>query len=174
MYLCGINLIPLNLSHLELVRNWRNDSLIASFMEYQEYITREGQQQWYETLQNIENYYFIIETNNVQIGLIHLNKVDEISKTAHVGLFIGEKKYRGTGLALAASVLILSFAFETLDLDKVFAKVNNENKEVIEYNQLLGFAYEAKMNDKFDLYVISSNEFSVKKTYLTNLLGAIN
>jgi RimJ/RimL family protein N-acetyltransferase len=174
MYLSGINLIPLNISHLELVRDWRNNSLIASFMEYQEYITKEAQQEWFKTIQNIENYYFIIETNNEKIGLIHLNKVDEINKSAHSGLFIGEEKYRGTGIALAASILILSFAFETLDLTKVYAKVNKDNMAVIEYNLFLGFDFETKMNDKFDLYKMFSQKFNEKKAYLTNLLGAIN
>ncbi len=174
MHLSGINLIPLNISHLELVRNWRNNELIASFMEYQEYITKEAQQQWFETIQNTENYYFIIETNKTSIGLIHLNKVDEINKSAHSGLFIGEEKYQGTGIALAASILILSFAFETLDLNKVYAKVNKDNMAVIEYNQFLGFDFETKMNDKFDLYKMCSIKFSEKKAYLTNLIGVIN
>lgn len=174
MNLSGISLVPLNPSHLELVRSWRNDSIISSFMEYQEHITGEAQQQWFESIKLSENYYFIIESNYELIGLIHLNKFNELNHSAHVGLFIGEEKYRGTGITLAASMLILSFAFETLELNKVFAKVNSSNKMVIEYNQFIGFDFEMKINDKFDLYKLTNQKFIEKKTFLTNLLTANN
>ncbi len=174
MFLAGYTLVPISLSSIDVVRNWRNDPSISDNMDYQEFITDAAQQKWFESLNNSENYYYLIKSKQQFIGLIHLNCFDEIKMTAHAGLFIGEKKYRGTGASLAASILILSFAFETLDLRSIYAKVNKNNSEIIKYNHLLGFVIDSEMDEKFQLYILTTEKFREKKQSLINLLSAVN
>lgn len=135
----GIELTQLHYSDIELVRNWRNQDFIRNYMEYQEIITSEQQISWFEKISQSVDYYFIIKTQNKAIGLVHLNKINHQKKSAHVGVFIGEKSFIGTGISFKVSLLIFQFSFDELKLDKVYAKINNEHESAITYNQFLGF-----------------------------------
>jgi RimJ/RimL family protein N-acetyltransferase len=149
----GIELIPLQKSDLELVRNWRNAPEIAMYMEYKNHISMEQQQVWYKNIVDQQDYYFVIALSDKKIGVIHINLFDETRTTAHVGLYIADSMIIGTGLALKASLALLDFAFYTLNLHTVYAKTHQENTQALAYNLFLGF-------EKFD---VNSNHFVLLK-----------
>ncbi len=163
-----IVLKPLALADIELVRVWRNSPAILANMEYQLEISAAQQLKWFESLQNETCYYFIIWVNNVKVGLVHLNKFE--NDTAHVGLFIGNPNFVGTGVSVGASVLILSFAFEELKLIKLFAKVKASNQIAINYNESLGFEFSNTLNDTFSQFIITQQKYFQKADYLKKLV----
>ncbi|MEO0037594.1 MAG: hypothetical protein RIQ59_805 [Bacteroidota bacterium] len=135
----GIELKQLDYSDIELVRNWRNQDFIRNNMEFQEIITTEQQISWYNTISQSGDFYFMIKIQKQAIGLVHLNKINYHNNSAHVGVFIGEKSFIGTGISFKVSMLIFQFSFEELKLEKVFAKIKNDHKSAVSYNQFLGF-----------------------------------
>lgn len=163
-----IELKPLVLEDIELVRQWRNSPLILFNMEFQKIISAEEQLLWFNSLKNEKCYYFLITVNSQKVGLVHLNKFE--NDTAHVGLFIGNQNYVGTGISLGASVLILSFAFEELKLTKLFAKVKSSNNVAINYNQSLGFEFSDTLNDTFSQFIITKEKYFQKADYLKKLI----
>lgn len=169
----SITLTTLCEDDLELLRNWRNTPQISGNMEFRGYITSEEQIKWFKGLYNSTNYYFIINYQECKIGLIHLNKFDDREKSAHAGLFIAEKEFTGTGISLGASLLILSYAFEELNLQIVYAKIKRDNLSALEYNMGLGFVLEEHLNDAFSLYKITKQAFNNNKPLLVKLAQVI-
>ena len=155
---------------IELVRNWRNSPEILANMQYKAIISKDEQIKWFNELQKENCYYFMVKANEKDAGLIHINKINELEKTAEVGLFIGEKDFVGTGIALYASSLLLSFAFEKLQLKKLKAKVNSSNKIAIDYNGFLGFEFFEKLDEQFNYYELTKETYELKKPVFQKLL----
>lgn len=166
----NIVLEPLSKNKIELVRNWRNSPEIFVNMQYQSFISKVEQINWFEKIQKENSHYFIIKTNEKDVGLIHINKINDQEKTAEVGLFIGEKDFVGTGVAIYASFLLLLFAFEKLQLKKLKAKVNLNNKTAIDYNAFLGFEFFEKIDKQFNYYIITKETYELKKPVFQKLL----
>lgn len=108
--------------------NWLNDP------EVQKYSRRRGQ---ISTMENIEefiksslegnDFHFAIFTknNNSHIGNISLNSVDELNNHAELSIMIGDKNVWGRGYAKEAISVLLKFAFEKLNLNRVWAESCN-------------------------------------------------
>lgn len=166
----GITLKSLTLADIEQVRLWRNAPEISGNMEYTSHITVQQQLNWFNQIETKTNcYYFIITILNKPIGLAHVSDVVEQEKSAQVGLFIGDLKYVGTGVAMAASALLLQFAFENLALKHLFAKVKNQNIAAINYNTFLGFDFDEAINPNFSQYKITADNYFKQKPKLQEL-----
>lgn len=167
----GVRLERLSKHTIELLRNWRNQDHVRCQMEFQKVISKEQQIAWFETIHDNPKFvYYIVFVGQTPIGMIHLSELDQKKGTGHVGLFIGAPQYMGTGTALGASLLILDLAFDQLKLKTLFAKVKNTNEAVIHYNKVLGFKYKQAINEGFDLFDLTSEEFFRRKAYLEKLI----
>lgn len=117
--------------HLELALRWMNDPEIRERTNGQFPLTRFAEEKWFERPREgapadvifaIE----LVETGQA-IGFMGLHKINWVDRTAETGTIIGEKSLWGQGYGPEAKLLLLSYAFETLGLEKV-------NSSVIEYN----------------------------------------
>ncbi len=75
-------------------------------------------------------------SSNEMIGLIGLHKIDWYSRFAEIRYWIW-KEYWGKGYATEAVKLILKYAFEILNLEEAFARVDEINipsRKVLEKN----------------------------------------
>ena len=167
----GICLEPLTLESAMLVRAWRNSPKVNRFMDFKAHITLGQQERWFEATVTSANVYFTIRKGSTPIGLIHLDRFDTDKKTAYAGLFIGSEEFEGTGIAFKASVALLEYAFETLELETVYAKVHEDNKVAIAYNKNLGFEDDGEESGPFLRLKIHSIAFYSRRTYLLNLLA---
>ena len=164
----GIILRSLDENSAELLRKWRNQKKIRQWMQYQKLISKEEQQKWFKNLDN-SSAYFIIYYRQSAIGMTHLGQIQKEEKVADAGLFIADLSFHGTGVALGASLLLLDYAFGQLELEKVTAKVAQENIKAIQYNELLGFQLEKKLNEGFLLFGLDKSVFEKKKSFLEKL-----
>lgn len=166
----GVSLEPLTSETAEQVRLWRNDPQIRAQMEFRETISPEMQQRWFDSVQNDRFAYFLIRAQGEPLGLIHLADIDPVAHTAEAGLFVGEKRFSGTGIALGASLLLLEYAFDERHLERVFAKVKTGNEAAETYNRLLGFVpFPGPATDFFRL-VLEKETFLLRKKHLQALL----
>jgi UDP-4-amino-4,6-dideoxy-N-acetyl-beta-L-altrosamine N-acetyltransferase len=140
-------------SKIELLRNWRNQDFVLEQMEYQELISKEEQERWFENVKNNSSFeYYIFGIENEAVGLVHLGEINKITKSAIVGLFIGNASYIGTGIAFEASNFIIKRAFDELAIETLYAKVKNTNNPALQYNSFLGFKFLKKENEEFGIY----------------------
>lgn len=80
---------------------------------------------------NREEYHFgVFLEDNTLIGVCALANIDLINKKAELGYWLG-KKYWGHGYAKQAIRLILSFGFNNLELNRIYAKVLTYNERSI-------------------------------------------
>jgi hypothetical protein len=72
----GVKLRRLQIEDIELVRFWRNQEHVVKNMEFKRQITSEEQLIWFNSINNIANYYFMIEFEGKDIGVINVKNVD--------------------------------------------------------------------------------------------------
>ena len=102
----GISLERLKEKDIELVREKRNSTLVSQFMEFRGHITPEMQKEWFNSINNINNLYYIITYNNKKVGLINGAKINwEIMETASGGIFIWEEELWQTHVPLMANLV---------------------------------------------------------------------
>ena len=135
----GLVLRRITIQDIELVRGWRNQSFVRSQMLVQDEISAEQQVLWFEKINNSLNYYFIIEVNELPIGVIHAKNIDEKSMVGEGGVFIGDDKFIGTDIPARASMLILYFCFSKISVNTSLAKVKEDNFLALEFNKSLGY-----------------------------------
>lgn len=166
----GITLSRLTEEDLELVRQWRNSSLINRYMEFRKYITPEMQKKWFESIDNFNNFYYIIIYKNEKIGLINEKNINweaKISeggdKSSEAGLFIWETKYAETFVPILTSLCLIEIGFYLLQWTKTYIRVLKGNKKAIEYNMNLGFNLcEGQEDINNQLYVLTKQSFEQK------------
>ncbi len=166
----NIRLEPINSDSLETLRLWRNSDAVSQFMEHKKEISKEEQKIWFSKIDPKKEYYFIIKKEEFAIGMIHINKINSESKSAEVGLFIGENNFQGTGISFGASLNLLDFAFDYLNLNTVFAKVNNANKNAILYNSFIGFTEDSPVNIDFTMWKLTPEMYKKNKAKIENCL----
>lgn len=134
----GLKFIRLQEEDIELVRYWRNSEKIRQYMHFREYITKEMQQKWFKSINNIYNYYFIIHYKQSKIGLVNVRDVNYNERTGDIGIFIWEDKYIGSKIPAHSLFMIGDFSFYFLRLKKVYGTVLKNNAKVISHNLKLG------------------------------------
>lgn len=99
--------------------------------------------------ENIENggpAFVIGNINNGEyIGQIDLHKVNYRHRSAELGIVIGEKKYQGMGYGSEAIELLLKFAFEEMNLNRIMLHVVSYNQKAIDCYKKLGFVEEGRL-----------------------------
>lgn len=132
----GVTLRKLTEDKIELVREWRNSSRVKDRMFFQNKITPEMQKKWFSSVDNENNYYFIIEYNGQDKGLINIKDIDYDNKTGEGGVltskeFVGDLVYR-------AHLVLFDFAFLELKLKTITAKIKIDNTSAIRLSEFLG------------------------------------
>lgn len=124
----GVKLKRLTHDKIEMVRMWRNNPKIQQYMEYREEITPEMQEKWYNKISSSgRDFYFIINYESNEIGLINIRDVDFDLGEGEPGIFIWDDEYLNSGLSFRASLCLLDWVFETLKLNKTTAHILSDN-----------------------------------------------
>lgn len=154
----GIALEKLTADKIELVRSWRNDPKISRSMFFTQHISPEMQRKWFASVDNENNFYFLISYHEKLLGMIHASEIDYAKKTAFSGLFIYDETYWGTDVPVRASLAMLDFFFAEKRIETFYAKTRIENKAAVHYNQLLGFQIERDIENQRGLLMKLTRE----------------
>jgi RimJ/RimL family protein N-acetyltransferase len=135
----GISLERVQKDHIEMIRHWRNDPKIRDHMFYKGEITPEMQREWFASICNEQNFYFLVCHRDRPVGLISISSIDYEHRKAFAGLFIYDDDFMGTDIPVRASLCLLDFFFAYTNIETVFAKVRDSNTVADGYNTSLGF-----------------------------------
>jgi len=154
----GISLHRLTENDIEMVRFHRNSDFIRSKMFYQELISKEEQQVWFESINNDWNYYFLIAYNGTMVGMVHgtINSYDD--KTAKGGLFIWDEKALNSHLPVIASVVTTDLTFFIMEMESTTAEVRMNNQPAINYNLTLGYTIEEQNEEEQKVFMELTKE----------------
>ncbi|HTB31227.1 MAG TPA: GNAT family N-acetyltransferase [Bacteroidia bacterium] len=143
----GITLRRLKEADIELLRQKRNSTAIQNTMFYREEITPEMQKKWFDSINNKNNGYFIIEFEGKKIGLVHGKDIDFEKRTCEGGIFIWDETYIRSFIPSLASVIMNDWTFYMINFKAIYAKIMLDNTIAINYNKLMGYKPCEPLND---------------------------
>ncbi len=146
----SVHLRPLAASDLEKSLVWRNDPAIRDAqLGWPFPVTLPMEEKWYtEALsgQRNDRVTFAVETQEGKLaGFVHLTQINWISRIANLGITIGVKELQGRGIGKEATALVIAYAFDTLNLERVWLEVPAFNKRAIHLYESIGFSHEGKL-----------------------------
>lgn len=168
----GVKLKRIQYADIELIRFWRNHPDIRKTMSYRKYISKSMQEEWFNSVNNKFNYYFLIEFNQKDIGVINCKKINLKDKYGEGGIFIWEKELENEYIPVFASLCLLNTVFNILNIfNKSFIQVLNTNTKAISFNKGFGYVLvPGQKNDKNPYYVLTKEDYT-ERTKLLNQIA---
>lgn len=91
----------------------------------------------------------VLTEGDRHIGSVGLHRIDHLNQTAVTGMLIGERDARGQGYGPAAKVLMLDYAFNTLNLRTVRSATIAANTASARSLEKSGYVQVGRMPDQF-------------------------
>jgi len=138
------------LEKTDLDRTWRwlNQPEIFQRIGVLAPISKSRQEAWFEQMdkQNDKFVFAIcLSQGDEHIGNLSLDTIDYRHRTARLSIFIAESDQRGGGFGSRAIKLLLQYAFDFLNLNRVWCKVTDDADNLPAFYEKLGFQIEGKM-----------------------------
>jgi diamine N-acetyltransferase len=127
---------------------WLNDPEVRRYISINLPISQANEQDWFENMlkRPAEEQPFAIEIRDQDswrlIGNCGFFEINHRSLSAEVGLFIGDKTCWNKGYGTEVMRLLLQIGFNTLNLNRVFLRVDQGNKGGIRAYEKAGFVHE--------------------------------
>lgn len=124
---------------------WANDPEFNKYLSYGlKPSSYDSMEMLYDNLMNKENYIFAICSNESQqlIGIIGMHQPNWQVRSIEYAIHIGEKDFWNKGVSSEATDYILKYAFETLNINKVWLGVNEANQKAVKFYLKKGFVQE--------------------------------
>ncbi len=140
---------------LPLTLAWRNRDDVRRWFIHSEAVTPEQHFAWWQEYQKRNNdFVFIIEDKQTDkpVGQVSLYNIDLEKGEAEYGrLMIGEKEAQGKGLAKEATRLLLDWAFNALQLKRVYLQVFKDNEVAINIYLGCGFTMDSEVGNLYQM-----------------------
>lgn len=85
---------------------------------------------------------------DAHIGITGIHSINWIARSGEFRILIGEKEYWGKGYGTEATQLMVAYAFEILNLHKVWLGVNSEHVAAIRAYEKTCFVKEGELRDE--------------------------
>jgi len=126
---------------------WCNDPEIVQNMYLYLPVSEIAEKKWIEEIISSKNdVVFVIEINvkgkSIAIGNCAIKEINWKDRSAEIGIIIGEKKYRDKRYGSEALTLLINYAFNQLNLHRVWVAIFEFNNKRMPVFQNLGFKKE--------------------------------
>ncbi len=138
-------------------------------------MTLERERHWFESqIEMKDTYNFSIEDieTGLYIGGCGINKIDWKNSIATVGIYIGDKDFRGKGYGTEAMGLFIDFIFNQMNINRVQLFVFSFNERAIRSYKKIGFVEEGRLkqsifrngkyHDELIMSILREDYFSTK------------
>ncbi|MFS0687938.1 GNAT family protein [Sporosarcina sp. 179-K 8C2 HS] len=131
---------------------WRNDIEVMQFtslsLDVFTYADTENFVKIITGSHNSKGYMIEEISTDKPIGVTSLINIDYGNRNAECIIDIGEKDYWNKGFGREAFQLLLDFAFDELNLHKVYLRVFSYNERAIKLYQKLGFSEDGRLTEQ--------------------------
>lgn len=133
---------PITAADLALVLEWRNSDRIRRCMFTDHLISMEEHMSWFERTQDQNVPTFLLyERMGVPTGVVSFSRIDHSNGTCHWGFYIGRTdRPKGSGIIMGR--LGIDYAFNQLEMRKIYGEVLACNEASIGFHDRLGFTKE--------------------------------
>ena len=136
---------------LEFCQRWINDPGVRHFLMNAWPLSLEQEAKWFDGMINDKSNILlgiVIKESKELIGVMSLNQIDWINRTAITGSWIGDKKHRGQGYGTDAKMALLAYAFLTLNLRKICSSAIAFNDASLRFNAKCGYKEEGVLKQQ--------------------------
>jgi RimJ/RimL family protein N-acetyltransferase len=145
-------LVPLESDDLARSRSWANDEFLCSKMLRVLPVTQYEQEKWYQDIiKNPSKIVFAIKKldRKEHIGNTGLYHIDWINRRAEFWILIGEQNSWAQGIGAEVVSLMKHYAFNNLNLNKLYLNVGADNCEAINLYKNLNFVQEGILKEHY-------------------------
>ena len=122
----NVNIRPFTENDILNKVRWINDCENNKFLHYELPLDEDKTRAWFhKNKDRADRYDAIIEYDRNPVGVIGLLSI--VDGRAEYYITLGESRYRGKGIARDASILLLKYAFDELDLLEVYLYTEVDN-----------------------------------------------
>ncbi len=131
---------------------WINDPEIRQFLASYLPQSPQDEKQWLENMAKKKDtdltFAIVLTENDEMIGVVGLHKIDHRSGTATTGTLIGRKDLWGKGYGSEAKMVLLDYAFGTLNLRKINTSVFATNPRSLKCQKKCGYQPEGVLKQQ--------------------------
>ena len=148
-----VDLVPWTQAVEDRMVGWMNGALAEWWLE-ERLLTRAARRRWNEEYlarpQRNDTFFGVRAKDGALIGVFGLDEISATHRYAEVGAGIGEPDYWGGGFGSDAMLLTVEYAFEWLDLRRLWLITSGRNKRAQRQVEKCGFTLEAQLRqDEF-------------------------
>ncbi|MCE2571543.1 GNAT family N-acetyltransferase [Motilimonas eburnea] len=160
---------------IETLRQWRNQDDIRSQMLDQQIITTQQQLAWFKGLGQLDTQqHFALEYKGQLVGYANIKSptkqsLRQAEQTLETGLYLGDKKYRGTFLAFCVALALTDYCFDELKAKQLIATVLPSNQAALNFNQQLGYVIDNQDNEQVSM-MLALADYEISKAKLTRFI----
>ena len=144
----NVSLRPVEKTDLPIIVRWINDPEVRFFLEAYLPQNNKDEEEWLERLSKRKPddiTLLIVKTGGEPIGVMGIHNIKWRDRVATTGALIGAKECWGKGLGSEAKLLLLDYAFNTLNLRKICSNAIAYNERSIRYSLRCGYKEEGKL-----------------------------
>jgi ribosomal-protein-alanine N-acetyltransferase len=144
----AVYLRPLELDDAATILPWFNDPEVTRLIQRYRPITLAEEQEFLQRLRSSETDLALgiaLRESDQLIGATGLHHIDARNRHASFGISIGEKQHWGKGYGTEATGLMMRYAFQTLNLNRLWLHVYEYNARAIRVYEKLGFRVEGRL-----------------------------
>ncbi len=162
-----IKLAPLEWKYWSQYRDWVNDEEIGRLIERCLPVTEFEHKKFYEKLISDKSriFFTVLEApKNRFVGICALKNIDSRHRKAELYICLNGKDVRGRGLGAQTVKALLDYAFDRLNLNRVYLYTPAYNKHAIQCYKKAGFVKEGEFLE--DIYADGRYYNSIHMSYL--------
>lgn len=137
---------PVELKDAKLFYQYVNDPEVRHYLATIYPITQIAEESWIKKTSEVNEgnivLAVVLKKNNKVLGTMGLHKINHVNGTASTGTLLGAKEEWNKGYAKEAKMLLLDYAFNTLNLRKICSDAYAPNKASIAHNMRCGYKIE--------------------------------
>lgn len=147
----NIYLRKIESSDAEIYHEWRNNpEIMRSTSPYLDLYTLEETESFINMIASqpsAKGYMIIYNETHATVGIISLVNIDTKNRSAECIIDIGDKSVWGKGIGTQALSLVIDYAFNELNMHRVYLQVFSFNERAIGLYQKLGFIEEGRLRE---------------------------
>lgn len=146
-----IYLRALEIDDYKISIEWRKDDQIWDMLGGPKYFVSEAyEKKWVEnTIFNSKDVKLAIclKENDKYIGNVYMTDINEINRSCHSHVLIGDRDYWGKGYAREALLKAINYMFNERNIHRIHANVLESNEQSLKMLKKCGFKIEGLLRD---------------------------
>ncbi|MFX0097206.1 MAG: UDP-4-amino-4,6-dideoxy-N-acetyl-beta-L-altrosamine N-acetyltransferase [Candidatus Hodarchaeota archaeon] len=134
--------------HLKRTLSWKNDPLIKRLTGTVYPISMEEHERWFDKVSQDDKFkiFAIKNEEGAHIGNVMLHNINWKDRSSEFGVYI-DRNQEKRGYGKDALITLLNFAFNKLNLHRIYCHVFEFNKRAISLYRKLGFKVEGRLRE---------------------------